>query len=76
LTCLVPLAYLYVAVNYAGYWMISNVYLNPESSGYSVLNGTLSIIMLALGFVILVTSIRKWISIWNTPRAQLEALSA
>lgn len=76
LTCLVPLAYLYVAVNYAGYWMISNVYLNPESSGYSVLNGTLSIIMLALGFVILVTSIRKWISIWNIPRAQLEALSA
>lgn len=59
LTCLIPLAYLYVTVNYAGYWMVANVYLNPEASGYSVLNAVLSIIMLILGFVIIVFAIKK-----------------
>jgi carbon starvation protein len=60
LTCLLPLSYLYVTVNYAGYWMVKNVYLNPAAAGYSVLNATLSVIMLVLGIVILVTSIKKW----------------
>ncbi|MFB7639176.1 carbon starvation CstA family protein, partial [Peribacillus butanolivorans] len=50
-TCLVPLAYLYVTVNVAGYWMVRNVYLNPESAGFSILNGVLSITMLCLGLV-------------------------
>lgn len=59
LTCLIPLAYLYVTVNYAGYWMVANVYLNPEASGYSVLNAVLSIIMLILGFVIIVFAIKN-----------------
>ncbi|EKN64346.1 carbon starvation protein CstA [Schinkia azotoformans] len=68
LTCLVPLAYLYVTVNVAGYWMITNVYLNPENAGYNVLNGILSIIMLMLGFVILVTSITKWLKLWKIPQ--------
>ncbi|MEC1714439.1 carbon starvation protein CstA [Schinkia azotoformans] len=68
LTCLVPLAYLYVTVNVAGYWMITNVYLNPENAGYNVLNGILSIIMLILGFVILVTSITKWLKLWKIPQ--------
>ncbi|MGQ9370615.1 carbon starvation CstA family protein [Azospirillum sp. A39] len=60
LTCLVPLAYLFVTVNYAGYWMISNVYLNPLAKGYSVFNALISIIMLTLGVVILLAAMRKW----------------
>jgi carbon starvation protein len=72
LTCLVPLAYLFVTVNYAGYWMVKNVYLNQAAAGYSVLNGVLSIIMLALGMIIMVTAIKKWISMWNSPRVKLE----
>lgn len=76
LTCLVPLAYLFATVNYAGYWMIRNVYLNPAAAGYNVLNGVLSIIMLILGVVILVAAIRKWIQILSVPGARLEARSA
>ncbi|MBY0121816.1 carbon starvation protein A [Bacillus sp. S/N-304-OC-R1] len=71
LTCLVPLAYLYVTVNVAGYWMIKNVYLNSGSPGFNVLNGVLSIIMLVLGFVILITSINKWIQLSKIPQALL-----
>jgi carbon starvation protein len=73
LTCLIPLAYLFVTVNYAGYWMVKNVYLNTEAAGYSVLNGVLSIIMLALGMIIMVTAIKKWIIMWNSPRIKLES---
>ncbi|MDR0126615.1 MULTISPECIES: carbon starvation protein CstA [Bacillus] len=72
LTCLIPLAYLYVTVNYAGYWMVVNVYLNPEASGYSVLNAVLSIIMLILGFVIIVFAIKKWVEIWRDPALRME----
>ncbi|MFB5282071.1 carbon starvation protein A [Peribacillus sp. Hz7] len=68
LTCLVPLAYLYVTVNVAGYWMIKNVYWNAESPGFSVLNGTLSITMLVLGVIILLTSIKKWIELCKIPQ--------
>lgn len=71
LTCLIPLAYLYVTVNYAGYWMIKNVYLNSAAPGYSVLNATLSIIMLILGIIIMAAAVKKWIANWNSPRAQL-----
>ncbi|WP_215778851.1 carbon starvation protein A [Paludibacterium sp. B53371] len=60
LTCLVPLAYLYVTVNYAGFWMISHVYLNPAAKGYSVFNATISAIMLVLGVVILISALGKW----------------
>lgn len=60
LTCLAPLAYLYVTVNYAGYWMITHVYLNPAAKGYSVFNAAISIIMLALGVVILIAALGKW----------------
>jgi carbon starvation protein len=73
LTCLVPLAYLFVTVNYAGYWMVNNVYLNPQAAGYNVLNAVLSVIMLVLGIVIMVTAIKKWIEIWNSPTSRLEA---
>ncbi|MFJ8245392.1 carbon starvation protein A [Peribacillus asahii] len=68
LTCLVPLAYLYITVNVAGYWMIKNVYWNAESPGFSVLNGTLSITMLVLGVIILLTSIKKWIELCKIPQ--------
>lgn len=72
LTCLIPLAYLYVTVNYAGYWMVANVYLNPEASGYSVLNAVLSMIMLILGFVIIVFAMKKWVEIWRDPALRME----
>ncbi|UYO34777.1 carbon starvation protein CstA [Bacillus zhangzhouensis] len=72
LTCFIPLAYLYVTVNYAGYWMVAKVYLNPEASGYSVLNAVLSIIMLILGFVIIVFAIKKWVEIWRDPAIRME----
>jgi carbon starvation protein len=51
--------------------MVKNVYLNPEAAGYNVVNGVLSIIMLALGLIIVVTAIRKWTSILQTPRTEL-----
>ncbi|MBX4377801.1 hypothetical protein K4H02_22360, partial [Mycobacterium tuberculosis] len=35
LICVVPLVYLYITVNAAGYWMITNVYLNRAAAGYS-----------------------------------------
>ncbi|MFT4446686.1 carbon starvation protein CstA [Bacillus subtilis] len=73
LTCLIPLAYLYVTVNYAGYWMVLNVYLNPEAAGYSVLNGVLSIIMLVLGFIIIVAAVKKWAQMWKDPSLRMEA---
>jgi carbon starvation protein len=76
LTCLIPLAYLFVTVNVAGYWMVKNVYLNPNAAGYNVVNGVLSIIMLVLGLIILVTAIKKWISIFQSPRDQIESLAA
>ncbi|ALC91068.1 carbon starvation protein CstA [Bacillus sp. FJAT-18017] len=76
LTCLIPLAYLFVTVNYAGYWMITNVYLNTAAAGYNVLNGILSIIMLILGIVIMVTAIKKWIEVWNSSTRLLDAKAA
>src|SRR4051794_25506820 len=68
LTCLVPLAYLFVTVMVAGYWMVKNVYFNAANPGYNVLNGILSIVMLILGIVIMVTSITKWIKLWRIPQ--------
>ncbi|MDW4510604.1 carbon starvation protein CstA [Priestia megaterium] len=73
LTCLIPLAYLYVTVNYAGYWMVKNVYLNEAAAGYSILNATLSIIMLILGLIIIIAAIQKWTQLWRTPQAELAA---
>jgi len=73
LTCLVPLAYLFVTVNYAGYWMVKNVYLNPDAAGYSTLNAILSIIMLVLGMIILISAIKKWLDMWNTPQFKMNA---
>jgi len=69
LTCLIPLAYLFVTVNYAGYWMIANVYLNEAAKGYNPINAVLSMIMMALGAIILVTAIFKWKDMLRTNRA-------
>ncbi|TNJ63689.1 carbon starvation protein A [Paenibacillus hemerocallicola] len=76
LTCLIPLAYLFVTVMYAGYWMIANVYLNPVNAGYSVLNAVLSVIMLVLGVVILIAALKKWIELWNAPTIRLRTKAA
>lgn len=76
LTCLIPLAYLYVTVNYAGFWMVKNVYLNSAATGYSVLNAALSIIMLVLGLVIIVTAVKNWVENWNNPAMQLRRKAA
>ncbi|TFH59254.1 carbon starvation protein CstA [Peribacillus frigoritolerans] len=75
-TCLVPLAYLYVTVNVAGYWMVKNVYLNPDSAGFSILNGILSITMLILGLIILVAALKKWRELWKIPQSELLKRSA
>ncbi|MCM3154642.1 carbon starvation protein CstA [Priestia megaterium] len=72
LTCLIPLAYLYVTVNYAGYWMVKNVYLNEAAAGYSILNATLSIIMLILGLIIMIAAIQKWTQLWRTPHSAVK----
>ncbi|RFU62427.1 carbon starvation CstA family protein [Peribacillus glennii] len=76
LTCLIPLSYLYVTVNYAGYWMVKNVYLNTAAAGYSVLNAILSIIMLALGLVIIITAVKNWMKNWNRPAIKLNNKTA
>ncbi|MCM3766683.1 carbon starvation protein A [Neobacillus niacini] len=76
LTCLIPLAYLFVTVMTAGYWMVKNVYFNSANPGFNVLNGVLSIIMLILGVVILVTSIMKWTKLWKIPQDVLVENSA
>ncbi len=60
LTCLIPLAYLYVTVNWAGYWMIANVYLNPSAKGYNLFNGFISTTMLVLGVVIMGSALLRW----------------
>ena len=73
LTCLVPLAYLFVTVNYAGYWMIANVYLNSASKGFNPFNAVISIIMMVLGVIILIASLRKWVSLF--PQRSHQTLS-
>ena len=74
LTCFIPLAYLYVTVNVAGFWMVKNVYWNEAAGGYNVLNGILSVIMLSLGLIIVITSVIKWKELWNHPRFTKVAL--
>jgi carbon starvation protein len=68
LTCLIPLAYLYVTVNCAGYWMVTHVYLNPAAKGHNLFNATVTIIELVLGVIILVAAVHKWVKI--APKAK------
>jgi len=76
LTCLVPLAYLYVTVNYAAYWMVTKVYFNPAAKGFNIFNGTISIIMVVLGLVIMVSSIQRWIVLWRARGAEAQPVEA
>ncbi|MBM3116129.1 carbon starvation protein A [Jeongeupia naejangsanensis] len=77
LTCLIPLAYLFVTVNYAGYWMIDNVYFNAAAKGYNIFNGIISIVMMALGAVILVSALIKWKEMLGlSPAARLKLAQA
>ncbi|OCA52551.1 carbon starvation protein A [Photorhabdus namnaonensis] len=69
LTCLIPLAYLYVTVNYAAYWMVKNVYFNSSAKGFNIFNGTISIVMVILGVVITVSSIMQWLKLWRSRSA-------
>ena len=73
LTCLIPLSYLFVTVQYAGYWMIKNVYFNPAAKGHNIFNGCISIIMLALGIIILLSAMRKWKELLSKSPAQRRA---
>ncbi|AKH63684.1 hypothetical protein VY86_10400 [Photorhabdus thracensis] len=77
LTCLIPLAYLYVTVNYAAYWMVKNVYFNSAAKGFNIFNGTISIVMVILGVVIMVSSIMQWLKLWRARSANnpVEVLS-
>jgi carbon starvation protein len=61
LTCLVPLAYLFAAVYTAGIWMVAHVYLNPQAKGYNPFNGSMTIIELVLGAVILLAALPRWL---------------
>jgi carbon starvation protein len=63
LTCLVPLAYLLVTVYTAGIWMTTHVYFNPAAKGHNLFNGTITVIELVLGAVILVAAVPKWASL-------------
>jgi carbon starvation protein len=60
LTCLIPLAYLFVTVYVAGVWMVVHVYLNPAVKGYNPFNATITIIELVLGAIILVAALARW----------------
>jgi len=70
LTCLVPLAYLYVTVNWAGYWMIANVYLNPQAKGYNLFNALISTTMLVLGVVIMGSALLRWKELLGSRQAR------
>jgi len=61
LTCLVPLAYLFVTVYTAGIWMIRHIYLNPAAKGYNPFNGSITVIELVLGAVILAAALPHWL---------------
>lgn len=71
LTCLIPLAYLYVTVNTASFWMMKHVYFNPAHAGFSIVNGTVSLIMLVLAVIILVTALKQWRHLWQQRRTPL-----
>jgi carbon starvation protein len=60
LTCLIPLAYLFVTVYTAGVWMVVHVYLNPAVKGYNLFNATITLIELVLGAIILVAALGRW----------------
>lgn len=73
LTCLVPLAYLFATVYTAGIWMTAHVYFNPAAKGFNLFNGTITIIELVLGAVILLAALPRWIGWHPRPTAAAAA---
>jgi carbon starvation protein len=72
LTCLIPLGYLFVTVDTAGIWMVRHIYLNPAAKGFNLFNGAITLVELALGAVILLAALVRWIK----PPHQREAAAA
>jgi carbon starvation protein len=70
LTCLVPLAYLFVTVFTAGIWMTRHVYLNPAAKGFNLFNGSITILELALGAVILCAAMPRWFRLGRQKRPE------
>ncbi len=68
LTTFIPLVYLLVTVTFADIWMVANVYANPASAGFSILNTVLSVTMGILAIVITISAVRKWIELLHSPR--------
>lgn len=75
LTCFIPLTYLYVTVNYAGYWMMKHVYLNPASKGFNLFNAAISASVLVLGTVILIFALKKWTKLFTRKRCDIKQVS-
>jgi len=52
------------------------VYFNPAAKGFNIFNGTISIIMVVLGLVIMVSSIQRWIVLWRARGAEAQPVEA
>jgi carbon starvation protein len=76
MTTLIPLVYLLITVTFADIWMVANVYANPDSPGFSVLNTVLSVTMGLLAIVITISAVKKWIELLNSPRWENQKRSA
>jgi carbon starvation protein len=77
MTTLIPLVYLLITVTFADIWgMVANVYANPDSPGFSVLNTVLSVPMGLLAIVITISAVKKWIEQLNSPLWENQKRSA
>ena len=76
LTTFIPLVYLLITVTFADIWMVANVYANPDSPGFSILNTVLSVTMGLLAIVITISAVKKWIELLNSPRWENQKRSA
>lgn len=56
--------------------MVANVYANPDSPGFSILNTVLSVTMGLLAIVITISAVKKWIELLNSPRWENQKRSA
>ena len=44
---------------------MKNIYFNGVAKGFNIFNGTISIVMVLLGLVIMVASIQRWVVLWR-----------
>ena len=49
------------------------MYFNSAAKGYNIFNGTISIIMMVLGVIILISALRKWRELWSVRGKELRA---